>query len=48
MQDLTLDTAEFQRKGGTELAPMSTSQSKSIAFKCAGMVTRKYSRSFCR
>ena len=38
MADLTLDTAEFLDHGGTELAPMSTSNSRSVAFKCAGMV----------
>ena len=35
MQDLTLDTAKFMKYGGTELAPMSTSNSQSVAFKCA-------------
>ena len=35
MQDLTLDQDEFTTKGGTELAPMSTSRSKSVAFKYA-------------
>ena len=35
MQDLTLDQDEFTSKGGTELAPMSTSRSKSVAFKYA-------------
>ena len=35
MADLTLDQDEFMRKGGTELAPMSTSKSKSVAFKYA-------------
>ena len=35
MQDLTLDKDEFTKKGGTELAPMSTSHSKSVAFKYA-------------
>ena len=35
MQDLTLDKDEFAKKGGTELAPMSTSHSQSVAFKYA-------------
>ena len=35
MQDLSIDQDEFMRIGGTELAPMSTSASKSVAFKYA-------------
>ena len=35
MQDLALDHDEFMQKGGTELAPMSTSKSQSVAFKYA-------------
>ena len=35
MQDLSLDQDEFMRNGGTELAPMSTSKSQSVAFKYA-------------
>ena len=35
MQDLSIDQDEFMRIGGTELAPMSTSHSKSVAFKYA-------------
>ena len=33
MKDMTLDLAEFMRVGGTEMAPMSTSASKEVAFK---------------
>ena len=35
MQDLSIDQGEFMSMGGTELAPMSTSRSKSVAFKYA-------------
>jgi len=39
MQDLTLDRDEFMSNGAAELAPMSTSQSKSVAFKYAASRT---------
>ena len=38
MRDRTI-MAEFMKKGGTEMAPMSTSRDKTVAFKYAASVT---------